>query len=397
VKVSKLLQDYFEQMCPEIHMNRLQAVMDVATGLQKSQNLSLTQIGRALEADTSQKHRIKKVDRLVGNQHLYHELGSLYNGLSSYIFNYISQDKTLPLVIDLCYMKDSNSIQMLSAEVALKGRSLPIYREVFEKNELKKRAPSFIKNLSKYIPSDREVMVIMDAGFGDEWFDAIDQASWYWLVRARGKKFIKLDEQSEWTDARELYSLGSSRTKHYPDAMITKGKERPCRVVIKKQFPEKKVRKKPKKLPRNYNSANGNYSRTAKEPWVLATNAPKKYSAMQMINYYKKRMQIEESFRDLKSHQFGLKARYIRSESILRWGILMLLAAIVQVMIWTIGVVGHYHGLQSYFQSNTVRDKKVFSYFYLGQLMVQFDKMDIVYQHFNNLEDIIAKELARDW
>ncbi len=56
----------------------------------------------------------------------------------------------------------------------------------------------------------------------------------------------------------------------------------------------------------------------------------------QVVNYYSKRMQIEQSFRDIKSHQFGLSARYASTKSIYRWGVKMLLAAIVQTMFWII-------------------------------------------------------------
>ena len=107
-------------------------------------------------------------------------------------------------------------------------------------------------------------------------------------------------------------------------------------------------------------------------------------------------MQIEESFRDVKSHQFGLSARYIRTVSIHRWSIAMLLAAIVQVTIWTIGVIGHSQGMQTYFQVNTVK-KKVFSYFYLGQLIVKYDKLQDVILQCDDVFKTIENELARDW
>lgn len=108
-------------------------------------------------------------------------------------------------------------------------------------------------------------------------------------------------------------------------------------------------------------------------------------------------MQIEESFRDVKSHQFGLSTRYIRTVSIYRWAIAMLLAAIVQITLWIIGVIGHHQGMQSYFQANTVRDKKVFSYFYLGQLIVEHNKLHAVMTKCLNIEHAIQAELERDW
>lgn len=152
-----------------------------------------------------------------------------------------------------------------------------------------------------------------------------------------------------------------------------------------------------KALLRNYHAASGNYKRSAKEPWVLATNLPENYSPTQIVNTYKKRMQIEESFRDVKSHPFGLSARYIRTVSIYRWAIAMLLAAIVQVTLWIIGVIAHHQGMQSYFQENTVRDKKVFSYFYLGQLIVEHNKLHEIMTKCLSIECAIQEELKRDW
>lgn len=397
MSVEALLKEHLSISCPHIHSTRLQSVIDVATGLQKSQNLSLTAIGRQLDSDIAVKHRIKKVDRLLGNKHLYDEISSIYKGLSAYILTYIQQATSVPLIVDLCYMKDTHAIQMLSAEVALKGRSLPIYREVFEEGELKNRAPQFIEGLSNCIPTGKEVLIIMDAGFGEDWFDAIAEKGWCWLVRARGKKFIKLSDSSDWVDARELYDISTPRAKQYPNAYITKKSPRACRVVIKGLSNTGSKRKKTKALLKNYHAASGNYKRAAKEPWVLVTNLPENYSPTQIVNAYKKRMQIEESFRDVKSHQFGLSARYIRTVSIYRWAIAMLLAAIVQVTLWIIGVVAHHQGMQSYFQANTVRDKKVFSYFYLGQLIVEHNKLHEIMTKCLNIECAIQDELKRDW
>lgn len=396
MSMNEFLFLHLEDCCPEIHINRLQAVMDVATGIQHSKRLSIASIGRHLESDAQVKHRIKKVDRLLGNKHLYGELATIYKGLSHYVFKYIAQDKVAPIVIDLCYLKDDHDIQMLSAEVATQGRTLPLYREVFEKGELKGREKEFITQVSGCIPEGREVLVIMDAGFGDEWFAAIESKNWYWLVRARGGKYLKLSKEGEWREASELFEEIGPRAKCYEEAYITKSHPRPCRVVTKRGSGVSQ-RKKPAKLPRNYHSANGNYQRLAKEPWVLATNAPIKYNTTQILNAYKKRMQIEESFRDIKNPRYGLGGRSIETRCIYRWGIFMLLAAIAQITLWIIGVIGHSQGYQKVFQSNTVKDKKVFSYFYLGQLIVEFNRVHELIIDYQNLSNVIETELARTW
>lgn len=392
----QLLHDHLSAYCPDIHNTRLQSVMDVSAAIRGSKRLTLTEIGRALDSDSDIKHRIKKVDRLEGNKHLYGELDSLYTGLSNYVFKYLIQNKDIPLIIDVCCLKDTSDIQMLSAEIATKGRSIPLYREVFGKGELKGRAEAFIEKIMHCIPTERTVLVIMDAGFGDAWFGAIESANWYWLVRARQGKSVKLSKNDDWQDVGKLFSSVGSRGKNYPNAFITQKINRPCRIITKDSTKQSQ-RKKPKKLPRDYNAGRGGYQRSAKEPWILATNLPEEFKTTQVINFYKKRMQIEESFRDVKSHQFGLGGRDIRTRCLFRWGVKMLLAAIAQIMLWIIGIIGHSQGFQRKFQANTVKDKKVFSYFYLGKLIVEHNKLKDLIIDYENLPKIINAELARDW
>ena len=85
----QVLQSHLNDECYGIHNNRLQAVIDVASALNKSQNLSLTAMGRQLPGNINVKNKIKKVDRLESNKHLHQELDQLYSGLSSYIFKYV--------------------------------------------------------------------------------------------------------------------------------------------------------------------------------------------------------------------------------------------------------------------------------------------------------------------
>ena len=73
----------------------------------------------------------------------------------------------------------------------------------------------------------------------------------------------------------------------------------------------------------------------------------------------------------------------------------MLLSAIVQLMIWIIRVIAHSQNYQRVFQANTVRDKKVFSYFYLGQIMFEFDKLHELSIDYENLPILMEQELAR--
>lgn len=391
-----ILHAHLMEECPFIHGRRLQAIMDVACSLQKKQNLSLTAIGKGLSSETSLKHKIKKVDRLEGNKHLYEEISSIYVGLSSFLFQYISSQEDVPVVIDLCYLKDDHNIQMLSAEIALKGRSIPLYREVFGSGALSGRAPSFLHGLMHCIPKNKTVIFIMDAGFGEDWLKTIESLGWFWLIRIRQGKMLQLDSDKEWITVKDFVPQISEKTKSYNQAFIMKDHHRACRLITTRRSPGEK--RNLSKAPRNDKAGSNHYRRLAQEPWILATNLPKeRFSATKIVTYYSKRMQIEQSFRDIKSHQFGLSARYANTKSIYRWGVKMLLAAIVQLMFWIIGVIAHSQNYQRVFQANTVRDKKVFSYFYLGQLMSEFDKIQELVFDYENLPTLIQQELARKW
>lgn len=395
-EATELLETHLSEACSEIHMSRLNSVLEVASALQKSSDLSLTAMGRKLGGKANIKHKIKKIDRLEGNKHLYGEFESLYKGLSDYVFKYIAHDKQAPIIIDLCYVKDNREVQMLSAEVATKGRSVPLYREVFSQGELKGRAASFLSSLSKCIPSDREVLLIMDAGFGEDWFKTTEEYGWFWLSRIRQGKSIKLSDTDDWINIKELLPQVGTRARSYNNAYIMKKHNRPCRIITKKNT-LKNVKSKYVRQPGNYNAGGGDYARSVREPWILATNLPETVETAKVVNFYKKRMQIEESFRDIKSHQFGLSARYARTKSIYRWAVKMLLAAIVQIVCWVVGIIGHSQDFQRVFQANTVRDKKVFSYFYLGQLIIEHNMLEELELDINNLDKLIDAELAREW
>jgi hypothetical protein len=392
----KLIHNHLINDCPEIHAVRLQSVMDIASALQKSQNLSMASMGRKVDSSSNIKNKIKKVDRLESNRHLHGELEVLYSGLSQYVFKYISYEASAPVIIDVCYLKDNCAVQMLSAEIALKGRSLPLYRDVFNQGELKKRASKFISTLKELLPSNKPVIIIMDAAFGEDWLKAIELAGWHWLVRIRQGKNIQLESNTEWVSVKDFIPTIGLRSKCYKDAQIMVKHGRRCRLVTVRKS-AKKDRRKPQFMPRNDKAGNNSFRLSAKEPWILATNLPNEYNTTHIINLYKKRMQIEESFRDMKSHRFGLSGRYISTTCVYRWGVKMLLASIVQIVFWIIGVIGHSQNFQKVFQANTVKDKKVFSYFFLGQLIVEHDKLDELIIDYKNIREIIANELARDW
>jgi IS4 transposase len=393
MNIQEILNDTLQEQCPLIHRNRLDAVLDVAEGLRNSQNLSMAAIGRKLSGPTKVKHKIKKVDRCLGNKHLHEELHSLYGGLSYFIFEHIKHLKDDCVVVDLCYLKDDKMVQMLSAQLCTRGMTLPIYQEIFKEGDLKGRTEGFLEKIKRIIPSDKKVVVIMDAGFHVEWFKIIETYGWQWVCRVRQGKSLNIE--GEWISIKDYISHVGHVTKDQGNVLFTHRHKYRCRLVTTRK--DMKGRK--SKVSRGRSSskaANGCYSLAAKEPWILATNlSPETHKASEIVKLYAKRMQIEESFRAIKSHRFGLSGRYVRTLDVNRWGVLMLLAAIVLVSYWIVGIIGHSQGMQKIFQVNT-SNKRQFSYFTLGKLIIEHDKLTEIIPLNQSFSAIIDQELSHD-
>ena len=82
-------------------------------------------------------------------------------------------------------------------------------------------------------------------------------------------------------------------------------------------------------------------------------------------------MQIEENFRDLKNHRFGWSLRHVRSGSAKRLNVLLLIAALAMLVTLLLGRLAEQRGHHRRYQSNTITDRRVLSFFVLGRLILE--------------------------
>ncbi|GDY26417.1 hypothetical protein AHAT_23070 [Agarivorans sp. Toyoura001] len=141
----------------------------------------------------------------------------------------------------------------------------------------------------------------------------------------------------------------------------------PCQLYV---FKSKDKQRKDKRSCRSgYNhSAKKLYHRSAKEPWVLTTNLPPElFTVKQVVKLYAKRMQIEKTFRDLKSPQYGFGLRHSRSRCPHRYDELLLIAMLADIILWWLGLVAQQVGWQRHFQANTIHERTVLSVVRFGK------------------------------
>ncbi|RJG36728.1 transposase, partial [Motilimonas pumila] len=74
----QILQQTLTEQCPNIHKKRLSSLILATKSVLNGADLTLTKLGRKLDSNTTVKHAIKRVDRLLGNPHLHREKDSIY-------------------------------------------------------------------------------------------------------------------------------------------------------------------------------------------------------------------------------------------------------------------------------------------------------------------------------
>jgi hypothetical protein len=85
-----------------------------------------------------------------------------------------------------------------------------------------------------------------------------------------------------------------------------------------------------------------------------------------IVKRYRARMQIEESFRDLKSERFGLGLNMHNTHAIKRLKVLILIGTLSCIHLHLIGLAAREAGLSKRYQANTERKKTVLSCVFLG-------------------------------
>src|SRR5262249_554254 len=107
----------------------------------------------------------------------------------------------------------------------------------------------------------------------------------------------------------------------------------------------------------------------ALDPWLLATSLPDG-DAQHIVGLYKKRMQIEETFRDAKSHRFGWSMADVRLSSPQRTAALLMLGSLALVVVTLIGMSAEARGAHRAYQANT-RARRVLSFFALACAIIR--------------------------
>ena len=146
----KLFDDAANFIDKRIHTLLLKS----AETLPDSSHLSLTSIGRSLVSATTVKHNIKRLDRLFSNKTLHKKSSIYFEVMAKHILN---DNKQPTILIDWSGLTPCGEFHMLSANICVGGRALPILTIAYRESEYGKQKThrNFLLQLSLILPTEQ--------------------------------------------------------------------------------------------------------------------------------------------------------------------------------------------------------------------------------------------------
>ncbi len=122
-----------------------------------------------------------------------------------------------------------------------------------------------------------------------------------------------------------------------------------------------------------------------KEPWLLATSLNKtRYLSKKVVKIYATRMQIEESFRDLKT---GLKMNSCGSRNSQRLQVLLLIALVAQYLLFLLGLAVKAAGKPRRYQANSIKNRNVLYNQFIGLRAYKDKQLKLLKKHWKAAMD----------
>ncbi|WP_286271155.1 IS4 family transposase [Thalassotalea hakodatensis] len=347
----------------KMHARRRTSLVLSLESLLMGANATVTNLGRGINSKAKEKHRIKRADRLLSNTHLQREAFSIYQSLAKFT---IGKAMRPIILVDWSDLDEHKGHFLLRATLASHGRGICLYEEVHSvKTKEKPRThQQFLTNLAKILADTSKPIIVTDAGFKTPWFRAVLAHGWDFVGRVRLPNFYSIDDKV-WQCITHLYAKATGCPKSFNGA-IARSNQLACRLLLYKQKSKgrQSLNHSGKK---RLSKTNKVYRKSANDPWLLATSLPQtKQLARRTTRIYGLRMEIEEGFRDMKSHQFGQGFEYNRTYNTNRLAILILLTTLAHWLLMAIGLAAKKAYKHHQYQANSLKNKNVLSLHFIG-------------------------------
>jgi hypothetical protein len=284
------------------------------------------------------KHCIKRADRFLGNSRV--DAAAVSEALLQWAARHGQK-----LVLAMDWTDLPGDKKMLTLAIPTRGRAIPVHSRVVDLKVMYKSQNNLeeglIRELLALLPAGVQVVIVADRGFGRTSLMA------------------------------ELMRLKVSFVLRVQDNVMIRHQGRRC--LLRNLKPRKGQTQCLRHVEyRDENSVAINMVLTwrhrMKEPWLLATDLED--PSGQIIGYYGRRMQIEESFRDAKSIRWGFKLRHVRMSTCERFQRLMMVVALAYLFLMAVGAQAEREKRHRHLMANTARNRTL-SWLTLGRQTIK--------------------------
>jgi Transposase DDE domain len=314
-----------------MHSVRARALIHAVQSLLTCRRLILMDMARAWPGAERVRAPLKCLDRLLSNHHLQAQREQFYASMMRWL---IRQSMAI-ILVDWSDLHEDCRWQLLRAAIPVGARSITILDMVFP--ESMKGSPiaekQLLQRLRALLPKSVTPILVTDAGFRAPWFRAVAKLGWHYVGRLRHRTLIQVDG-SDWFDNRRLLPRATARAQRFESVAMVASDPWHADLVLYRKPRAGRIR-----LNRHGTRSRSHTSMKAekreRDPWLLvASCALSMLSARQIVSIYSKRMQIEQSFRDLKCERFGCAFYHSLTRKPERIAMLLLIHALATFVAW---------------------------------------------------------------
>jgi hypothetical protein len=306
--------------------------------LVRGRRLTLMELARHWPGAERVRAPLKRLDRLLGNAAVQAARTDFYKTAMRSLLH----GPHPVLIVDWSELKDGRW-HLLRAGLVARGRTLTVYEEVHPEAKKHNRQvqTAFLRRLQQLLPAAARPILVTDAGFRVPWFRAVEAMGWHWVGRVRDRaRLRRLDPNglSGWFPCKTLYAQASARVRSLGRFVLTESNPLAVRLVLVRRRRRGRTERTRQGQPVRSGHAR-KMARREREPWLLAASLSlNALSGAEIVALYARRMQIEQSFRDLKSHRFGCAFEDTLTREPRRLEMLLLIHMLASLTAWLAGL-----------------------------------------------------------
>jgi len=314
----------------DMHAATVLSITNAVTGVVNAGALGIHAIGRGLASakGLAEKHAVKQVDRLIGNEKLTTD-----EFFALWVPFVLAGRPEVLVALDWSDFDDDDQSMLVASVLTAHGRATPLVWKTVLKSTLKDNRDRYEDELMYqlwHLVHDKiavKVTILADRGFCDKnlYFLLKDVLEFDFIIRFRGNILVT-SSAGETKPAKEWVGAGG-RMRVLHDAQVTADRFQVETVICV-------------------------HEKGMKDPWCIVASDPT-LEGSRVKRYYGKRFTIEESFRDIKDLRYGLGMEWNRIGTTERRDRMMMMAVLSIALLTLLGEAGERVGLDRLLKTNT--------------------------------------------